>query len=53
MPALITNKAIETVVRAKLEHDGYEVSEERGHGETGPDIVVTRGAEHLHIEAIA
>jgi hypothetical protein len=53
MAALISSKDVETVLRAALEREGYEISKERGHGETGTDIVAQRGRESLHIEAIA
>jgi hypothetical protein len=35
MAALISSKDVETVLRATLEGEGYEISKERGHGETG------------------
>ena len=37
----------------RLRKEGYEVSKERGYGETGTDIVAQRGSENLHIEAVA
>jgi hypothetical protein len=39
MAALISGKDVETVLRATLAGDGYEISKERGYGETGTDIV--------------
>jgi hypothetical protein len=39
MPALISGKEGEAVVRASLESQGYKISAERGNGETGTDIV--------------
>jgi len=53
MPALVTSKDVEAIVRLALEQEGYKTSAERGHGETGTDIVAERGDEVLHIEAIA
>jgi hypothetical protein len=53
MPALITSKQVEAVIREVLAQEGYTTSAERGIGETGTDIVAERGGEVLHIEAIA
>jgi hypothetical protein len=53
MAALISAKDVETVLRAALAREGYEVSKERGYGETGSDITAQKGIENLHIEAIA
>jgi hypothetical protein len=53
MPALISSKEVERAVRTALQKHGYDVSAERGYGETGTDIIATRGDEELHIEAIA
>jgi len=51
--AIISAKEVERVVRETLERDGYEVSNARGYGETGADIIATRKSERLFIEAIA
>jgi hypothetical protein len=51
--ALVSAKDVEAVVRAKLVHEGYRVSTERAHGETGTDVIGTRGIESIHLEAIA
>ena len=53
MGALVASAEVEAVVRSALEAEGYKTSAERLHGETGTDIVATRGREVLHIEAIA
>jgi hypothetical protein len=53
MAAIISGKEVETVLRDTLAREGYEISRERKHGETGTDIVAQRGRENLHIEAIA
>jgi len=53
MAAIVTSRVVETAVRATLESDGYELSKERGRGETGPDIMALKGGDCLHIEAIA
>jgi hypothetical protein len=53
MAALISAKDVETVLRAALTREGYEISKQRGCGETGTDIIAHRGSENLHIEAVA
>jgi hypothetical protein len=53
MPALITSREVEAVLREALAAEGYALSSERGHGETGTDIIATRTGEAIHIEAIA
>src|SRR5262249_2176833 len=53
MAAIVTSKDVEAVLRRVLAKEGYEISAERGYGETGTDIVARRGKEVVHIEAIA
>ncbi|MBV9550797.1 MAG: hypothetical protein JO256_14095 [Alphaproteobacteria bacterium] len=53
MPALVTSEEVEKVVRETLRSEGYELSAARKFGETGTDIIATRGKESLHIECIA
>jgi hypothetical protein len=53
MAALVSSKEVETVVRTALSREGFKTSVERGHGETGTDIIAEKGDELLHIEAIA
>jgi hypothetical protein len=53
MPILVSSKQVEAIVRETLASQGYELSAERGHGETGTDIVAEQGTEVLHIEAIS
>jgi hypothetical protein len=53
MAAIVSSKQIEAVLREHLLDEGYSLSAERGYGETGTDIVATRGEECIHIEAIA
>jgi hypothetical protein len=53
MAAIISSKQVEAVLRERLLAEGYSLSVERGYGETGTDIVATRGEECIHIEAIA
>jgi hypothetical protein len=53
MPALISAKVVEKVLRDSLLHDGYDIERERMHGETGADIIAQKGTEKLCIEVIA
>ena len=52
MPSIVSNKMTETVLRAALEADGYQLNPARSDGETGTDILASRGDEQLHIEVI-
>lgn len=52
MPSLITNADAESSLRRTLSTQGFSLSSERSHGETGVDIVATRGKECFHIEVI-
>jgi hypothetical protein len=51
--AIISSKEVERVVRNELLNQGYEISKERGHGETGADLIARRKGEKLCVEAIA
>jgi len=53
MAAIVTGKEVETVLRQQLLASGYTLSADKANGETGTDIIATRGNESLHIEAIA
>ena len=53
MPALITSREVENVLRERLSGQGYDLSADRSLGETGTDIIASRGNEKIHIEAIA
>jgi hypothetical protein len=53
MAAVVTSRDVETAVRLVLAERGYELSIVRTHGETGADIVGTKGDDIVHIEAIA
>jgi len=52
VPALFTSQAVEATIRAALSHR-YKLTAERGHGETGADIIAKRGRETIAIEAIS
>jgi hypothetical protein len=51
--AVVTSSEVETAVRLVLAERGYELSIARTHGETGADIVATKGDDVVHVEAIA
>ena len=46
------NSEMEKSLRAMLEREGYVLSRERMHGETGVDIIARKGEEEIHIEVI-
>ena len=52
MPALVSNAAVEDCLRHILQADGYTLNRPRRHGETGVDIVATKGSVTLHVECI-
>ena len=52
MPALIENNAVEETLRSILEREGFQLSSARKNGETGVDILATRGPERIFIECI-
>jgi hypothetical protein len=53
MPAIVSSREVERVIRKVLANEGYTTSAERGYGETGTDIVAKRGDKIIHIEAIS
>jgi hypothetical protein len=53
MPALVTSKEVESVLREHLAAAGYSLSADRSFGETGTDIIASGHDEVIHIEAIA
>lgn len=52
MPLVVHNAELEKSLRSMLERDGYVLSRERMHGETGVDIIARKGAEEIHIDVI-
>ena len=52
MPALVTNGATEHCLRECLKSEGYNLSPPKAHGQTGVDILASRGEETIHIEVI-
>ena len=52
MPSVITSKETEGCLRARLVAEGFELSPERSHGQTGADVCAHRGDEQICIEVI-
>src|SRR4051812_45452273 len=50
---LITAFEVDGVVRTLLTSDGFRVSASKENGQTGVDLMATRGKETWHIETIA
>ena len=53
MPAIVSNADTESCLRSILAAENYTLNTQRGHGETGVDLLAERGDERLHIEVIA
>ncbi len=52
MPESITASEVEQVIRKYLEENGCSVSSSRKWGETGADIIATRGKSTWYVEVI-
>ncbi len=52
MPAVVSNDAVEKTLRDLLKREGYSLSPQKAHGQTGVDILATRNGESCHIEVI-
>ncbi len=52
MAALVTGAQVEECLRVCLAREGYELSRERGHGETGVDIEAKKDSITVAIEVI-
>jgi len=48
----VSNPRAEDAVRRIMMSEGYKVSSPRARGETGVDLIATRGEERIHIEVI-
>ena len=48
----VENKLVDISLRSALEKQGYKLTPERQHGETGVDILATKNSEQIHIEVI-
>jgi len=52
MVSRVNNKDAEECMRELLKAEGYELDKTKKHGETGVDILATKGRESFHIEVI-
>ena len=52
MPSIIKNLDVDKCLRVILQRDGYQLSDELGHGQTGVDILASKSGEDWHIECI-
>lgn len=52
MPSIITNSNAELCLRSVLESEGYELSPERKHCETGVDVIASNTVDTYYIEVI-
>lgn len=50
MPSVIANAAVEACLREVLAREGFALNRQRAFGETGVDVVATRGDEKIFIE---
>lgn len=52
MPSIISNSAAESALRVALERQGFALSNPRGNGETGVDILAAKDGKAIYIEVI-
>jgi hypothetical protein len=52
MAAVITNRQVEGCLRDCLRREGFELTQSKGNGETGVDLIATKGRRHAYIEVI-
>lgn len=52
MPSIVSNSDVEDCLREILQREGFRLSEKRMHGQTGVDIIASKGNDTYHIEAI-
>ena len=53
MPTIVSSAVTEFCLRGILAAENYTLSKQRGHGETGVDLLAERDDERLHIEVIS
>ena len=53
MAAIVSSERVEAVVRRDLKGRGYKLSKQLSNGETGCDVVATKGRRRIHIEVIS
>jgi hypothetical protein len=52
MPSIVKNSFAERCLRETLQSEGYKLSPNRQFGETGVDVIASRGDDIFHIEVI-
>ena len=52
MAVSVSNKDTEACLRELLQEEGYALTPPRAHGETGVDVLATKGGDDWHIEVI-
>lgn len=52
MPAIVSNAEVEKCLRGILKGEGFSLTPQRSHGQTGVDVIATRGNETYHIESV-
>lgn len=52
MPLLVGGQETEQCLRAILSDEGFLLNQVRANGETGVDVIATKGAEIYHVEVI-
>jgi len=52
MPSIIRNSAVDECLRSILMRDGFELNPPLSYGQTGVDILASKGGEDWHIECI-
>lgn len=52
MPSIVSQPAVDDCLRSILSRDGYELSGQLSHGQTGVDILASKSGEDWHIECI-
>ena len=53
MAAIISSDRVEKVLRGDLKSLGYKLSRQLGNGETGCDVIATKGRQRINIEVIS
>ncbi|WP_156776995.1 hypothetical protein [Nitrococcus mobilis] len=52
MPSIVRNDDTENCLREILEEESYDLTPNRGYGETGVDIIASKDGKEFHIEVI-
>ena len=52
MPSIVSQASVDHCLRSILLRDGYDLSGQLSHGQTGVDILASKSGENWHIECI-